>query len=117
MTVGSIQPRAAYRHPRRSAAITAQRARAYAEVVELLNDIPEDRLSEPERERVRTAADNLVLCRDLHADETARATIVDLESLARQLADKGWSEMRAGELVWAVIACAPVDPVIHRAAA
>lgn len=97
--------------------MTAQRARAYAEVIELLNEIPEDRLSEPERERVRAAADDLVLCQDLHADETARATIVDLEALARQLTAKGWSEMRAGELVWAVIACAPIDPVIHRAAA
>ena len=97
--------------------MTAQRARAYAEVLELLNDIPADRLPEPERERVRTAADDLVLCRDLHADETARATIVDLESLARQLTGRGWPEVRAGELVWAVIACGPVDPVIHRVAA
>ena len=98
--------------------MTAQRARAYSEVVRLLERTPADQLSGPERERVRTGADNLVLCQDLHADETARATIVDLEALARHLTRaSGWSETRAGELVWAVLACGPVDPVIHRAAA
>lgn len=95
--------------------MTAQRARAYFAVTELLNA---SELAQHEQDRVREAADSLVLCRDLHADETARAAIVDMEALARELAERErWSKTRAGELVWAVLACGPHDPVIRRVAA
>lgn len=98
--------------------MTAQRARAYGQVCKLLDELSSDHLSDAEVARVRSAADSLVLCGDLHADETARSAIVDLEALARQLTETNrWPETRANELVWAVLACGPREPVIHRAAA
>jgi hypothetical protein len=98
--------------------MTAQRARAYGQVTRLLKGLEPDGLSSEEKERVRSAADSLVFCHDLHADESARTAIVDLESLVRNLVDSGrWTKSQASALVWSVLACGPPEPVIHRPAA
>jgi hypothetical protein len=95
--------------------VTAQRAHAYGQVMRTVRD-DADAFEPAQRERLRAAADSLLFCQDLHADENARAALVDVEALARELVRRGWSEGRAGALVWDVIGCGPATPVLHRAA-
>jgi hypothetical protein len=73
---------------------------------------------EPEqRERVRAAADSLIFCQDVQADEHARAALIDIEALARELSSNpAWPEHRAGALVWSVVDCGPASPAVDRAA-
>ena len=98
--------------------MTAQRARAYGRLMQAIGDIDPSQVTEAHCDRIRAAADSLVLCEDLHSDEGARAAIVDLEALARELNSSGrLSKRRADELVWAVLACGPTEPVLHRSAA
>lgn len=97
--------------------MTAQRARAYTRVMRALRDERSRPLEPAQRERVRAAADSLLFCRDLHSDEAARAALVDIEALARELSsNRAWPEHQAGALVWSVIDCGPATPVVHRAA-
>jgi hypothetical protein len=97
--------------------MTAERARAYGDLIRMLDGLGPARLWPSERSRVRAAADSLVLCDDLHEDEAARTAVVDVGALGRDLTESDrWSKRRAGELVTAVLACGPREIVLPQAA-
>jgi hypothetical protein len=96
--------------------MTAERAFAYGQVMALLNELGPGTLWPSEQDRIRAAADSLVLCDDPRGDEAVSA-IADVETLGRSLAEADrWSKARAGELVWAVLACGPRELILPVAA-
>ena len=88
--------------------MTAQRARAYARVMQLLRDVGPAKLLPAEQSRIRFATDSLLFCADLLTDPAARGTCSDIYSLRDQLVASGrWSAVRADALVDDVMACGP----------
>jgi hypothetical protein len=89
--------------------MTSERTQAYGRVVHTLDDLGAAKLHAREADRVREAADTLVLARD--ADE-ARAALADVDALCEHLvASDRWSAERAAALRADLLDCGPVAPV------
>jgi hypothetical protein len=88
--------------------MTAQRARAYARVLQTIEDLGPAKMLPSEQATTRLAADALLFCADLVNDDSAWDACADLEALGRHLVASGrWSSERAHELVGDVLACGP----------
>jgi hypothetical protein len=88
--------------------MTAQRAQAYARVLQTIEDLGSAKMLPPEQATTRSAADALLFCTDLVSDDSAWDACADLEALGRHLVACGrWSSERAHELVADVLACGP----------
>jgi hypothetical protein len=86
--------------------MTAERASAYGEVATLLRDLGPAKLTASEQERIRAAADELILAANIDPD--ARDALRDVGELGRHLESTGrWTAPRARRLVDAVFACGP----------
>ena len=89
--------------------MNAERTQAYGRVMKTLADLGPAKLLLAEQERIREAADTLVLSAEL---DEARAAIEDVEALAEHLVDSGrWTQERADELLADMLGCGPVAPV------
>ena len=89
--------------------MTSERTQAYGRVVKTLDDLGPTKLQPAEQERIREAADTLVLSAEL---DEAWAAIEDVEALAEHLVASGrWSDERARRLLDDLLACGPVAPV------
>jgi hypothetical protein len=89
--------------------MTSERTQAYGRVMRTIDDVGTTKLHESERERIREAADTLVLAAS--ADE-ARAALDDVEALCEHLAATDrWSAERAAELLQDLLDCGPFLPV------
>ena len=89
--------------------MNAERTQAYGRVMKTLADLGPAKLLPAEQERIREAADTLVLSAEL---DEARAAIEDVEALAEHLVASGrWTAERADQLVVDLLACGPVTPV------
>jgi polyhydroxyalkanoate synthesis regulator phasin len=89
--------------------MNAERTQAYGRVMKTLADLGPAKLLPAEQERIREAADTLVLSAEL---DEARAAIEDVEALAEHLVDSGrWTQERADELLADMLGCGPVAPV------
>lgn len=74
-----------------------------------LADVGPTKLHESERERIREAADTLILAT---GSDEARAALDDVDALCERLVETGrWSEERAAELAGDLLACGPFAPV------
>jgi hypothetical protein len=92
----------------RDSPVTPERARAYHRVVKTLRDHGPSPLLPSEQDRVREAADQLIFTRNLFADEAARAALLDIERLCRELVDSDrWEHDRAMRLADDVSSCGP----------
>jgi hypothetical protein len=87
---------------------TPERARAYARVIEHLEDLASGKLHADEQAIVREAADSLLFASDLHADPDAERALLDLYELTDRMVDADRLTLeRAGRLVREVEACGP----------
>ena len=92
--------------------MTSERSQAYGRVMRTLEDIGPAKLTDAERERVRTAADTLFFAEDLGADAEARDAVSDVTALARHLVEsERWLDESARRLLQDVLACGPLQPV------
>ena len=92
--------------------MTSERSQAYGRVMRALEDVGPAKLLEPERERIRAAADTLFFAEDLGVDAEARDAVSDMTALARNLVEsERWLEESARRLLADVLACGPLEPV------
>ena len=95
--------------------MTADRSRAYARVLSLLDALGPAKLHPDEQAVVREAADALVLTRDLASDDEARTALDRLDDLVERLVEHERLVPETGESVLdAVEACGP--PTLQLAA-
>ncbi|HLH67087.1 MAG TPA: hypothetical protein VKV27_15445 [Solirubrobacteraceae bacterium] len=84
------------------------RTQAYRRVIKTLSDVGPAKLHPAEQDRIRAAADSLIFCADLFADDDAGTALEDCERLCRALVDSGrWERASAAELAADVRACGP----------
>jgi hypothetical protein len=84
------------------------RARAYARVTKIVNELGAIKLLPAEAARIRHAADTLLFCADLSHDRAARSEFSEVDVLREHLVSSGrWSEERASALVDDLWACGP----------
>jgi hypothetical protein len=89
--------------------MTSERTQAYGRVMRILEEAGGTKLHERERERIREAADTLVLAQSAGEAGTALA---DADALCEHLIATGrWSAERAAALQADLLACGPVTPV------
>jgi hypothetical protein len=77
-----------------------------------LEDVGPAKLTEPEREQIRHAADTLFFAEDLGNDAEARDAVSDVTALARHLVESDrWLDESARKLLQDVLATGPLAPV------
>jgi hypothetical protein len=87
--------------------MTSERTQSYSRVVRTIDELGPTKLLAGEQQRLRDAADTLIFCAGIEADE--RAAIADVEALVAHLADSGrWTAERAAELRDDVLGCGPL---------
>jgi hypothetical protein len=87
--------------------MTSERTQSYSRVVRTIDELGPTKLLAGEQQRLRDAADTLIFCAGIDADE--RAAIADVESLVAHLTESGrWTAERAGELRDDVLGCGPL---------
>jgi hypothetical protein len=87
--------------------MTSERTQSYSRVVRTIDELGPTKLLAGEQQRVRDAADTLVLCAGI--EEAERAAIADVESLVGHLVGSGrWTAERASELRDDVLGCGPL---------
>jgi len=92
--------------------MTSQRARAYGRVIGTIEDLGPAKLLPTECERIRAAADALLFCEDLRADDGAADALADMRDLTDHLlATDRWAPTRAERLLEDLRACGPLMPV------
>jgi hypothetical protein len=85
-----------------------ERAHAYKQVMQTLEDLGPSKLLDGEQQRIRYAADNLIFSHKLTEDAAALDALNDVERLCRALVDSGrWEEMAATRLADVVARCGP----------
>jgi hypothetical protein len=95
--------------------MTANRANAYAAVMTILRDVGGVKLLTHEQERIRNAADELVLAADPDKGLLSRLAIDDVIDLVDDLVEaERWLPESAEMLVTLVAACGGVDVRAYR---
>jgi hypothetical protein len=94
------------------AGMSPERTEAYRRVIHRLSELGPAKLQPTEQERIRYAADSLVLCADLFEDDAARDCLEDTELLFEVLVQSGrWERVTADQLIDDLRACGPELPV------
>ena len=89
--------------------MSPSRTQAYRRVIKTLHDLGPAKLQPSEEDRIRTAADSLIFCADLFADDGARDALQDSERLCETLVESGrWQRATAMQLAADVRSCGPV---------
>jgi hypothetical protein len=92
--------------------MTSERAQAYGRLMQTIKAEGEDALDPSESALVREAADALLFCEDLAADEEARDGLTRVGELAGDLVGSGrWAPDRAEQLLRDIESCGPLAPV------
>lgn len=92
--------------------MTSERSQAYGRVMKIVRDVGPTKLHDAEQQRIREAADGLFFSEDLASDETARASLLDVRTLARHLVEsERWEEESAEQLLADLEGCGPLSPV------
>ena len=96
--------------------MSPERSKAYRRVMQTLDDMGPSKLLEPEQQRIRHAADNLIFSTDLVGDADALDALEDVEALCRILVASGrWEQATASRLADDIFQCGP-DPALLQAA-
>jgi hypothetical protein len=92
--------------------MTSDRAQAYGRVMETIGEYAGTKLHPDEVEVVREAADALLFCEDLDADNGAMEALDRFHALTDQLLENGRiTSERVGQLTADVEACGPLTAV------
>jgi hypothetical protein len=88
--------------------MTSERVRAYKRVVTTLRELGPSKLLPREQDRIREAADQLIFAHDLLTDEAARAALLEVDRLCRDLVEsRRWQHHYAMRLADDLCACGP----------
>ena len=88
--------------------MSPERTDAYREVLRMLAELGPSKLQSDEEDRIRYAADSLILCDDLSADRGAREGLLDTQLLFDGLVDSGrWERVTADRLAEELRKCGP----------
>jgi hypothetical protein len=92
--------------------MNSERAQAYGRVMRTIGAEGAEELRPEEREQVREAADALLFCENLAADDEARDGLTRVGDLAGDLVGSGrWGPDRAEQLLRDIECCGPMAPV------
>ena len=92
--------------------MTGERAQAYGQAKNTLEDLSPGKLHAGEQDVVREAADALLFCENLESDPAAEQALAELyELLGRLVESERLASETAGRLSAAVEACGPLVPV------
>lgn len=96
--------------------MNSERAQAYARVVGTIDELGSSKLLEAEQERIREAADSLVLAPAVTGE--AEVALQDMRALRDHLVESGrWGEERAEQLFRDLSECGPaadrVPALVH----
>jgi hypothetical protein len=92
--------------------MTSERSQAYGRVLKWLEDMGPSKLTGPEQDVIRDAADSLFFCEDLSSDDHARDALAEVEALAARLVEADrWLPETADRLLDDVEGCGPLAPV------
>lgn len=98
--------------------MSPERTSAYRRVTQTLAELGPSKLWESEQERIRYAADSLIFCAGLEADESARNALADADLLFRDLVEsERWTQPTADRLSGDLHACGPLPATVHLQAA
>ncbi len=96
--------------------MTAERSNAYRRVLHTLADVGPSKLLPAEQDRIRNAADELILSRDAD-DLMVLAALHDIDCLRAGLVGSGrWERASAAKLVETIAACGPLGAPLAQAA-
>jgi predicted metal-dependent enzyme (double-stranded beta helix superfamily) len=77
--------------------------------VKWLEDLGPSKLTDPEQELIRNAADSLFFCEDVASDEAAREALAEVEALTGRLVESDrWLPETAERLLDDVEGCGPL---------
>ena len=97
--------------------MSPERTSAYRRVTQTLAELGPSKLWDGEQDRVRFAADSLIFCADLDADETTQTALMDAELLIADLVESGrWTQPTADRLHDDLLGCGPAVAVHLEAA-
>jgi hypothetical protein len=92
--------------------MNSERAQAYGRLMQTIREDGEVALSPSESALVREAADALLFCENLAADDEARDGLTRVGDLAGDLVGSGrWGPERAEQLLRDIECCGPMAPV------
>ncbi len=92
--------------------MNSERAQAYGRVMATIGEDGPAELRPEEQERLREAADALLFCENLAADDEARDGLTRAGDLAGDLVGSGrWGPEQAEQLLRDIECCGPMAPV------
>jgi hypothetical protein len=92
--------------------MSPERTNAYRRVLDMIAELGPSKLQAHEQDRIRYAADSLILCADMRQDDTTRDSLEDTELLCEVLVESGrWERVTADRLIQDLRACGPELPV------
>jgi hypothetical protein len=92
--------------------MTSERSQAYGRVVKWLEDLGPSKLTAPEQDTLRNAADSLFFCEDLATDDQALEALAEVKAMTARLVDADrWLPETAERLINDVEGCGPLAPV------
>jgi hypothetical protein len=98
--------------------MSPERTSAYRRVTQTLAELGPSKLWDGEQDRIRFAADSLIFCADLEADEAARNALTDVDLLVLDLVESGrWTRPTADRLSGDLRACGPAEVAVQLEAA
>jgi len=98
--------------------MSPERTQAYRRVLQTLAELGPSKLQTGEQERIRYAADSLIFCDDLSADQGAREALIDTQLLFDGLVDSGrWEQVTADRLADELRSCGPAGETVTLKAA
>lgn len=90
--------------------MSPERTTAYRRVLDTIAELGPSKLQDGEEDRIRYAADSLIFCADLSADEAARETLVETRLMLDALVESGrWERVTADRLAADLRGCGPAS--------
>ncbi len=98
--------------------MSPERTNAYRRVLNTIAELGPAKLQNDEQDRIRYAADTLIFCADLGADDAAREALVETQLMLDVLVESGrWERATADRLAADLRGCGPApEPAELRAA-
>jgi hypothetical protein len=98
--------------------MSPERTKAYRRVLNTIAELEPGKLRDVEEDRIRYAADSLIFCHDLSADQSAREALVEIQLMLDTLVQSGrWERATADRLAADLLNCGPAPGSVELEAA